>query len=408
MFDSLETTPEATIKVVGVGGAGGNAVNAMVRTSVEGVSFIAINTDAQALKKSEADVPIQIGLQQTNGYGCGAEPAQGYNSAKESESQIREELVGTDMLFIAAGMGGGTGTGASPYIAEIAKDLGILTVAVVTKPFAFEGRKRLNAAEVGINELRSRVDSLIVIENDKLLKVLPNGTPMMQAFREADNVLCKAVFAIAEVITTSGLVNVDFADVKTVMQCTGRALMGAGEGQGENRALEAAESAIESPLLEDFEMKAAKGILCTISHAMDFSIDELGIIGDKVQSLASPEATVVIGTIPNADMEDRCVVTVIATGIDGHEDSCPDSVIEESQSKASNPTPQSVQSATKRSHKDVMASVPTVSEDFDVDPSIATNGNVSGEVMTEGELGELASHGAKPMFKVPSFMRNQS
>ncbi|MFD3303768.1 cell division protein FtsZ [Alteromonas macleodii] len=320
MFENLDVSPEATIKVVGVGGAGGNAINEMMRRHLQNVTFIALNTDAQALKKSEADIPVQIGQERTRGYGCGADPTEGYNAAMESEDLIRSQLEGTDMLFIACGMGGGTGTGASPVVAKIANEMGILTVGVVTKPFEFEGKKRMVAAEAGIHHLREYVDSLIVIENNNLVKKLPAGTSLMQAFTEADSVLCSAVYAIAEVITASGLINVDFADVKTVMKSTGRALMGAGEGEGENRAEIAAERAIDSPLLEDFEMKAAKGILCTITHGLDFTIDEMTAIGDKVQNLASPDATVVIGTIPNSDMEDKCVVTVIATGIDHESD----------------------------------------------------------------------------------------
>ena len=317
MFENLDVSPEATIKVVGVGGAGGNAINEMMRQELRNVTFIALNTDAQALKKSEADIAVQIGQATTNGYGCGAEPSQGSESALESEELIRSHLEGTDMLFIACGMGGGTGTGASPVVAKIAKELNILTVAVVTKPFTFEGKKRMIAAEAGIEHLKNSVDSIIIIENDNLKDKLPKGTTLLNSFNEANKVLCSAVYAIAEVITASGMINVDFADVKTVMKSTGRALMGAGEGSGENKAEQASERAIESPLLEDFEMKAAKGILCTITHGLDFTIDEMSIIGDKVQSLASPDATVVIGTIPNPDMEDRCVVTVIATGIDG-------------------------------------------------------------------------------------------
>lgn len=316
MFNDLQQTPEAVIKVVGIGGAGGNALNAMVRSGIQNVGFLAVNTDAQALKNSEADTVLQIGIETTKGYGCGTDPQSGYNSALESKDTIRENLLGTDMLFIAAGMGGGTGTGAAPVIAQVAKELGILTVAVVTKPFSFEGNRRARAADMGILHLRESVDSLIVIENMKLATVLPSGTPMMKAFAEADNVLCNAVSAIAKVITTSGLVNVDFADVVTVMKCTGRALMGSGEGSGENRAEIAADKAIHSPLLENFEMKAAKGILCTITHGTDFSIEELTTVGAKVQSLASPDATIVIGTIPDHDLDDKCIVTVIATGID--------------------------------------------------------------------------------------------
>jgi len=394
MFENLEVTPEASIKVIGVGGAGGNAINEMMRKNVQNVSFIAVNTDSQALKKSEAEIPVQIGMDTTQGLGCGAEPQQGYQSAMESIELIKSHLEGTNMLFIAAGMGGGTGTGASPVIAKLAKEMGILTVGVVTKPFGFEGKRRSVAADAGIQQLREHVDSLIVIENDKLKQTLPSGTSLMQALKEADNVLGSAVFAIAEVITASGLINVDFADVKTVMKSTGRALMGAGEGRGENRALDAAEKAIESPLLEDFDMKAAKGVLCTITHGMDFSIDEMTIIGDKVQSLASPDATVVIGTIPDSDMEDSCVVTVIATGIDGEVHT--DAPIVKAQQKVITPT---VVKASKES-------APIMANEESTINIAARKTTDEKQVIPEQLIHEDSNKNKEGMFKMPSFLRN--
>lgn len=317
MFNDLDLSPEAVIKVFGVGGAGCNAVNEMIRRNDTSVEYVAINSDAQALKSSSANTVIQIGLETSAGLGCGAEPEQGAKSAIESAEDIKAQLEGVNMLFIAAGMGGGTGTGASPIIADMARQLGILTVAVVTKPFSFEGKKRTSAASAGIHALKQHVDSLIVVENSKLITMLPKGTTLIDSLREADSVLCNAVFSIAELITTTGLMNVDFADVRTVMKCKGRALMGVGEGSGENRAIEAAEQAIECPLLEEFEMNAAKGFLCTITHGLDFGIEEMSIIGEKVQQLASPEAIVVIGTVTDPDMGERCGVTVIATGLEG-------------------------------------------------------------------------------------------
>lgn len=317
MFEDLGLSPDAVIKVFGVGGAGCNAVNEMIRRNDTSVEYVAINSDAQALKTSSASTVIQIGGETSQGLGCGAEPEQGAKAAIESIEAIKAELEGVHMLFIAAGMGGGTGTGASPVIADMARQMGILTVAVVTKPFSFEGNKRTNAASAGIHALKQHVDSLIVVENSKLITMLPKGTTLIESLREADSVLCNAVFSIAELITTTGLMNVDFADVRTVMRCKGRALMGVGQGAGENRAIEAAEQAIECPLLEEFEMNAAKGFLCTITHGLDFGIEEMGIIGEKVQQLASPDAVVVIGTVTDPDMGDRCGVTVIATGLEG-------------------------------------------------------------------------------------------
>lgn len=316
MFELMDTpTDEAVIKVVGVGGGGGNAVEYMVTQTIEGVDFIAMNTDAQALKKSTATVKIQIGTELTKGLGAGADPNVGREAAHEDREKIRQTLDGADMVFITAGMGGGTGTGAAPEVAKLAKDMGILTVAVVTKPFPFEGKKRLDFATQGIDELSKYVDSLITIPNEKLLKVMGKGTPLLQAFSAANDVLKGSVQGIAELITRTGLVNVDFADVKTVMSEMGTAMMGSGSGSGEDRAEEAAEAAIACPLLEDIDLSGARGILVNITAGLDFAIDEYEIIGNAVKAFASENATVVVGTVIDPELEDEIRVTVVATGI---------------------------------------------------------------------------------------------
>ena len=316
MFELMDTpTDEAVIKVVGVGGGGGNAVEYMVTQTIEGVDFITMNTDAQALKKSTATVKIQIGCELTKGLGAGADPNVGREAAHEDREKIRQALDGADMVFITAGMGGGTGTGAAPEVAKLAKDMGILTVAVVTKPFPFEGRKRLDFANQGIAELSKHVDSLITIPNEKLLKVMGKGTPLLQAFSAANDVLKGSVQGIAELITRTGLVNVDFADVKTVMSEMGTAMMGSGIGRGEDRAEEAAEAAIACPLLEDIDLSGARGILVNITAGLDFAIDEYEIIGNAVKAFASENATLVVGTVIDPELENEIRVTVIATGI---------------------------------------------------------------------------------------------
>jgi cell division protein FtsZ len=316
MFELMEPpSDEAVIKVVGVGGGGGNAVQYMVDETIEGVDFIAMNTDAQALKKSTATVKIQIGCELTKGLGAGADPNIGMEAANEDREKIRQALEGADMIFITAGMGGGTGTGAAPVVAKLAKEMGILTVAVVTKPFPFEGKKRLDFANQGIAELSQYVDSLITIPNEKLLKVMGKGTPLLQAFSAANDVLKGSVQGIAELITRTGLVNVDFADVKTVMSEMGTAMMGSGVGRGPDRAEEAAEAAIACPLLEDIDLSGARGILVNITAGLDFAIDEYEIIGNAVKAFASENATVVVGTVIDPELQDEIRVTVVATGI---------------------------------------------------------------------------------------------
>ena len=315
MFEPMELTNDAVIKVIGVGGGGGNAVEHMVRERIEGVDFFAVNTDAQALRKTAVGQTIQIGNAITKGLGAGANPEVGRNAAEEDREALRAALEGADMVFIAAGMGGGTGTGAAPVVAEVAKELGILTVAVVTKPFNFEGKKRMAFAEQGITELSKHVDSLITIPNDKLLKVLGRGISLLDAFGAANDVLKGAVQGIAELITRPGLMNVDFADVRTVMSEMGYAMMGSGAAKGEDRAEEAAEMAISSPLLEDIDLSGARGVLVNITAGFDLRLDEFESVGNTIRAFASDNATVVIGTSLDPEMNDELRVTVVATGI---------------------------------------------------------------------------------------------
>ena len=315
MFEPMELTNDAVIKVIGVGGGGGNAVEHMVRERIEGVEFFAVNTDAQALRKTAVGQTIQIGNGITKGLGAGANPEVGRNAAEEDREALRNALDGADMVFIAAGMGGGTGTGAAPVVAEVAKELGILTVAVVTKPFNFEGKKRMAFAEQGITELSKHVDSLITIPNDKLLKVLGRGISLLDAFGAANDVLRGAVQGIAELITRPGLMNVDFADVRTVMSEMGYAMMGSGVARGEDRAEEAAEMAISSPLLEDIDLSGARGVLVNITAGFDLRLDEFETVGNTIRAFASDNATVVIGTSLDPEMNDELRGTVGATGI---------------------------------------------------------------------------------------------
>ncbi len=316
MFELMDAhSQSAVIKVIGVGGGGGNAVAHMVDTGIEGVDFICANTDAQALKGSRVRTSLQIGCNITKGLGAGANPDIGRQAAMEDRDRILEVIEGADMLFITAGMGGGTGTGAAPIVAQVAKELGILTVAVVTKPFAMEGGKRLAIADHGINELGKSVDSLITIPNEKLLSVLGGETTLLDAFKSANQVLQGAVQGIAELITRPGLINVDFADVRTVMAEMGMAMMGSGQSSGEDRAREAAEAAISSPLLEDINLAGANGILVNVTAGMDLSIGEFQEVGNTVKEFASDDATVVVGTVIDPDMTDRIRVTVVATGL---------------------------------------------------------------------------------------------
>ena len=316
MFELMDAhNQSAVIKVIGVGGGGGNAVAHMVDAGIEGVDFICANTDSQALKGSRVRTSLQIGCNITKGLGAGASPDIGRQAAMEDRDRILEVIEGADMLFITAGMGGGTGTGAAPIVAQVAKELGILTVAVVTKPFLMEGAKRMAIADHGIAELGKSVDSLITIPNEKLLTVLGGETTLLDAFKSANQVLQGAVQGIAELITRPGLINVDFADVKTVMAEMGMAMMGSGTSSGEDRAREAAEAAVSSPLLEDINLAGANGILVNVTAGMDLSIGEFQEVGNTVKEFASEDATVVVGTVIDPDMTDVIRVTVVATGL---------------------------------------------------------------------------------------------
>ncbi len=308
------------IKVIGVGGAGCNAVNTMIASGLARVDFIAGNTDLQALDRSLAPYKIQLGPERTRGLGAGARPEIGKEAALESKDHIRECIEGADMVFVTAGMGGGTGTGAAPIVASIARELGILTVAVVTKPFQYEGQRRHKHAEDGIRDLRRHVDTLLVIPNQRLLGIVDKSTPLLEAFKVADDVLRQAIQGIADVITTTGHVNVDFADVRTVMSHTGRAVMGMGMSRGPNRAIEAAQKAISSPLLEDGSVEGARGVLLNITGGPSMSLHEIEEAASVVQQAADAEANIIVGQVINPDMGEDLVVTVIATGFEGGED----------------------------------------------------------------------------------------
>ncbi len=316
MFELMDGYSEsAVIKVIGVGGGGGNAVTHMMQAGIEGVDFICANTDAQALKRARVKTGIQIGCNITKGLGAGANPEIGRQAAMEDRDRLQEVVQGADMLFITAGMGGGTGTGATPVVAQLAKELGILTVAVVTKPFEWEGRKRMSVAEQGIAELGRHVDSLITIPNQKLLTVLGSDTTLLDAFGTANEVLQGAVQGIAELITREGLINVDFADVRTVMSEMGMAMIGAGSASGEGRARKAADAAISSPLLEDINLANANGVLVNVTSGPDLQIGEFQEVGETIKQFASEDATVVVGTVVDPDMSEELRVTVVATGL---------------------------------------------------------------------------------------------
>jgi len=316
MFELVDSKPQhAVIKVIGVGGGGGNAVQHMVDHHVEGVDFICANTDAQALQRLTARTLLQLGTDLTKGLGAGANPSVGKDAALEDRERISEVLYGADMVFITAGMGGGTGTGAAPIVASIAKDMGILTVAVVTKPFPFEGRKRMQIAEAGIAELAEYVDSLITVPNEKLMTIMGQDAPLLEAFAAVDNVLLGAVQGIADLIIRPGIINVDFADVRTVMSEMGMAMMGSGLAIGADRASKAAESAVRSPLLEDVDFNGARGILVNIAAGIDITLTEFSQVGATIEEFASENATVVIGTVIDPEMGEEMRVTVVATGL---------------------------------------------------------------------------------------------
>ena len=318
---SFQEEPQSPvrIKVIGVGGAGCNAVNTMITGGLCRVDFVAANTNVQALERSQASYKIQIGPERTRGLGAGAKPEVGRDAALESKDEIRESLVGADMVFVTAGMGGGTGTGAAPIVASIARELGILTVAVVTKPFQYEGHRRMSHAEEGIRDLGRHVDTLLIIPNQRLLGIVDKATPLLDAFKVADDVLRQAIQGIADVITTIGLVNVDFADVRTIMAHTGRAVMGMGIGRGANRAQEAAQKAICSPLLEEGSVEGARGVLLNITGGPNMSLHEVEEAASIVQHAADAEANIIVGQVINPEIGDDLIVTVIATGFEREE-----------------------------------------------------------------------------------------
>jgi cell division protein FtsZ len=317
-FEDDEIMP-VRIKVIGVGGAGCNAVNTMIASSLNRVEFIAANTDVQALGRSQAAFKVQLGPERTRGLGAGAKPEVGREAALESKDKLRDALDGAEMVFVTAGMGGGTGTGAAPIAAGIARELGALTVGVVTKPFQYEGHRRMSHAEEGLRELRKNVDTLLVIPNQRLLNLVDKSTPLLEAFKVADDVLRQAIQGIADVITTNGHVNVDFADVRTVMTYTGRAVMGMGVSRGANRALEAAQKAISSPLLEDGNVAGARGVLLNITGGASLTLHEVDEASSIIKETADPEANIIVGQVINPEMDDELVITVIATGFDRDE-----------------------------------------------------------------------------------------
>jgi cell division protein FtsZ len=342
------------IKVIGVGGAGCNAVNTMITSGLARVDFIAANTDLQALDRSRAAYKVQLGPERTRGLGAGAKPEIGKESALESKDQIRECLEGADMVFVTAGMGGGTGTGAAPIVASIARELGILTVGVVTKPFSYEGHRRMTHADEGIRDLRRHVDTLLVIPNQRLLGIVDKATPLLEAFKVADDVLRQAIQGIADVITTTGHVNVDFADVRTVMSHTGRAVMGMGVSRGTNRAIEAAQKAICSPLLEEGSVEGARGVLLNITGGPNMSLHEIEEAASIIQQAADPEANIIVGQVINPDMGDDLVVTVIATGFERDEQPLPVGVAAARTVRGAHPPSHGVGAAVAdRSHKDL-------------------------------------------------------
>jgi cell division protein FtsZ len=387
MYELVDNVPQsAVIKVIGVGGGGGNAVTHMLSSQIDGVEFICANTDAQALRGMEARSVLQLGAQITKGLGAGANPNIGRESAIEDRAQIQSILQGADMVFITAGMGGGTGTGAAPIVAEVAREMGILTVAVVTKPFPFEGRKRMAIAEQGLKELAEHVDSLITIPNEKLLAVLGKNCSLLTAFSTANDVLLGAVQGISDLITRPGMINVDFADVRTVMSEMGMAMMGTGVARGEDRAREAAEAAVRSPLLEDVDLRGAKGILVNITAGLDLNLGEFTEVGNTIEEFASDNATVVIGTVIDPEMSDELKVTVVATGL-GHD-----------YRQQIEPTVKAVVNNTMRRATGDQMELPTGKDPL-VDDVRMGNSATDTASSSEGDIGYL---------DIPAFLRRQA
>ncbi len=371
----------ATIKVIGVGGGGNNAVNRMIEHGLQGVEFIAVNTDAQALNLSKAETKMQIGGKLTRGLGAGANPEVGKKAAEESKEQIEQALQGADMVFVTAGMGGGTGTGAAPVVAQIARELGALTVGVVTRPFTFEGRKRSTQAQGGIASMKESVDTLIVIPNDRLLEIVDKSTPMLEAFREADNVLRQGVQGISDLIAVPGLINLDFADVKTIMSNKGSALMGIGVASGESRAAEAAKKAISSPLLET-SIDGAQGVLMNITGGTNLSLFEVQEAADIVASASDQEVNMIFGSVINENLKDEIVVTVIATGFN-----------EVEQQRPATARPNFGQTRPAPQSNPVKREVPKREETYTSEPSRST---------------QVSSNNSDDTLDIPTFLRNRN
>ncbi len=398
MFELMDNFSQtAVIKVIGVGGGGGNAVSHMAKCGIEGVEFICVNTDAQALKHSQVKTSLQIGCNITKGLGAGANPEVGRQAAMEDRDRIIELIEGCDMLFITAGMGGGTGTGAAPVVAQVARELGILTVAVVTRPFTMEGNKRATIAEMGMTELSRHVDSLITIPNQKLLQVLGGQTTLLEAFKRANEVLQGAVQGIAELITRPGLINVDFADVRTVMSETGLAMMGSGIGTGEHRARVAAEMAVSSPLLEDIDLAGAHGILVNVTAGLDLSIGEFEEVGSTVKQFAAEDATVVVGTVIEPEMQGELRVTVVATGLS------------RSMAKAAAPAPAKVAPPlVGRKQSDMKLVAQRANRAPAADYSHLDRPAIQRQPQRAVGDGLRASYGSEDVLDIPAFLRRQA
>jgi cell division protein FtsZ len=394
----------ARMKVVGVGGAGGNAVNRMIQERLVGVEFISINTDVQALSSSEAHRKIQIGRTLTRGLGSGSKPDVGREAVVENRDEVAEALQGADMVFVTCGMGGGTGTGAGPVVAEIARECGALTVGIVSKPFAFEGRRRLKVAEEGIDELKQVVDTLIVVPNERLREVVEKGTTIQEAFRVADSVLLNATRGISDLITVTGLVNVDFADVKTIMTEMGQALMGTGYGVGENRAIESAQEAICSPLLEDMSITGASGVLINITGGPDLSLHEVNEVSSVIHDAAGEDANIIFGAVIDPDLKGEIRVTVIATGIGGHRASVRPVERERTHAPALEPAEPAYATRTAAARPQVVPIMESEEEALDETGQRDDDGDRLDDLL---DVFELETDRRKDDLEIPAFIRRQ-
>jgi cell division protein FtsZ len=394
----------ARMKVVGVGGAGGNAVNRMIQERLVGVEFISINTDVQALSSSEAHRKIQIGRTLTRGLGSGSKPDVGREAVVENRDEVAEALQGADMVFVTCGMGGGTGTGAGPVVAEIARECGALTVGIVSKPFAFEGRRRLKVAEEGIDELKQVVDTLIVVPNERLREVVEKGTTIQEAFRVADSVLLNATRGISDLITVTGLVNVDFADVKTIMTEMGQALMGTGYGVGENRAIESAQEAICSPLLEDMSITGASGVLINITGGPDLSLHEVNEVSSVIHDAAGEDANIIFGAVIDPDLKGEIRVTVIATGIGGHRASVRPVERERTHAPALEPAEPAYATRTVAARPQVVPIMESEEEALDETGQRDDDGDRLDDLL---DVFELETDRRKDDLEIPAFIRRQ-